>query len=76
MTLVLSIVLVEGTASIYGPVAAALALTFVSEGLANVEGLAEGRFILIAVAMVAVLVFLRKGLVSALPRSWTEKAIE
>lgn len=76
MTLVLSIVLVGGTASIYGPVAAALALTFVSEGLANVEGLAEGRFILIAVAMVAVLVFLPKGLVSALPRSWTEKAIE
>jgi len=73
-SLILSMVLVGGTSSIYGPVFAALALTFVSEGLANVEGLAEGRFMLVAVAMIAVLLFLPKGLASALPRRWAEKA--
>lgn len=70
MSLVLSMVLVGGTSSIYGPVFAALALTFASEGLANVNGLAEGRFMLIAVAMIAVLLFAPKGLASVLPKSW------
>jgi len=69
MSLVLSMVLVGGTSSIYGPVFAALAVTFASEGLANVDGLAEGRFMLVAVAMVAVLLFLPKGLASALPKN-------
>lgn len=64
MALILSMVLVGGTSSIYGPVIAALALTFISEGLANVDGLAEGRFMLVAVAMVLVLLFFPKGLVS------------
>jgi branched-chain amino acid transport system permease protein len=73
-SLVLSMVLVGGTSSIYGPVLGALALTFVSEGLANVEELAEGRFMLVAVAMIVVLLFLPKGLASALPRRWAEKA--
>ena len=73
-SLILSMVLVGGTSSIYGPVLGALALTFVSEGLANVEQLAEGRFMLVAVAMIVVLLFLPKGLASALPRSWAEKA--
>lgn len=67
VSLVLSMVLIGGTASIYGPIFAALGLTFVSEGLANVEGLAEGRFILVAIAMVVVLLFLPKGLASLLP---------
>lgn len=66
--LILSMVLVGGTSSIYGPVIAALALTFVSEGLANVDGLAEGRFMLVAVAMVLVLLFFPKGLVSIFGR--------
>jgi branched-chain amino acid transport system permease protein len=73
-SLILSMVLVGGTSTIYGPVLAALVLTFVSEGLANFESLAEGRFILIAVAMIVVLVFLPKGLASALPRRWAERA--
>lgn len=64
MALILSMVLVGGTSSIYGPVIAALVLTFISEGLANVDGLAEGRFMLVAVAMVLVLLFFPKGLVS------------
>lgn len=65
MSLILSMVLVGGTSSIYGPVFAAVALTFVSEGLAKVEGLAEGRFMLVAAAMIVVLLFLPKGLASA-----------
>jgi len=69
-SLILSMVLVGGTSTIYGPVIGALVLTFVSEGLANFEGLAEGRFILIAVAMIVVLVFRPKGLASALPKRW------
>ncbi|MDW6026142.1 branched-chain amino acid ABC transporter permease [Mesorhizobium sp. BAC0120] len=73
MSLILSMVLVGGTSSIYGPVLAALVLTFVSEGLANFESLAEGRFMLIAVAMIVVLLFLPKGLASALPKSWKER---
>lgn len=71
MSLILSMVLVGGTSSIYGPVFAALALTFISEGLANIEELAEGRFMLVAVAMIAVLLFLPKGLAS-LPKRWGE----
>ncbi|MBX3577376.1 MAG: branched-chain amino acid ABC transporter permease [Rhizobiaceae bacterium] len=75
-SLILSMVLVGGTSTIYGPVIAALVLTFVSEGLANFEGLAEGRFILVAVAMIVVLVFLPKGLASALPKRWGQRAAE
>ena len=73
MSLVLSMVLVGGTSTIYGPAIAALVLTFTSEGLANFEEIAEGRFMLVAVAMIAVLLFRPKGLASALPKSWTEK---
>lgn len=67
VSLVLSMVLVGGTSSIYGPVFAALFLTFISEGLANVGNLAEGRFMLVAVAMIAVLLFFPKGLASVVP---------
>ena len=63
-SLVLSMVLVGGTSSIYGSIFAALGLTFISEGLANINGLGEGRFMLVAVAMVIVLLFLPKGLAS------------
>ncbi|MAY64030.1 MAG: branched-chain amino acid ABC transporter permease [Rhizobiales bacterium] len=68
MALILSMVLVGGTSSIYGPVIAALVLTFISEGLANVNGLSEGRFMLVAVAMVLVLLFFPKGLISIIDR--------
>lgn len=64
VALILSMVLVGGTSSIVGPVIAAILLTFFSEGLANVEGLAEGRFMLVAVLMIVVLLFFPKGLVS------------
>ncbi|MET4072249.1 branched-chain amino acid transport system permease protein [Bradyrhizobium sp. S3.2.6] len=67
VSLVLSMVLVGGTSSIYGPLFAALFLTFISEGLANINNFAEGRFMLVAVAMIVVLVFFPKGLASILP---------
>ena len=66
MSLVLSMVLVGGTATIYGPVAAALALTFVYEGLAGFQSLQEGRFLIVAVAMILVLLFLPGGLGSVM----------
>lgn len=68
-SLVLSMVLVGGTSTIYGPIFAAIVLTFISEGLANIENFAEGRFMLIAAAMIVVLVFFPKGLASVLPRA-------
>jgi branched-chain amino acid transport system permease protein len=73
VSLILSMVLVGGTSSIYGPVFAALVLTFVSEGLANVDGLAEGRFMLVAVAMIVVLLFFPGGLASILSKKRSER---
>ncbi|MGY4157903.1 branched-chain amino acid transport system permease protein [Bradyrhizobium sp. USDA 4461] len=68
-SLVLSMVLVGGTSTIYGPIVAAIVLTFISESLANIDNFAEGRFMLIAVAMIVVLVFFPKGLAAVLPRA-------
>lgn len=64
-SLVLSMVLVGGAGTIWGPVVAAFALTLASEWLATLPGLAEGRFMLVAVAMIVALRFLPGGLVSA-----------
>ncbi|WP_395446563.1 branched-chain amino acid ABC transporter permease (plasmid) [Aminobacter sp. UC22_36] len=63
-SLVLSMVLVGGTGTIYGPIAAAVILTFASEMLGSIEGLDEGRVMLIAVAMIVVLLFFPNGLAS------------
>lgn len=68
-SLVLSMVLVGGISSIYGPIFAALVLTFASESLANINNFAEGRFMLVAAAMVVVLLFFPKGLASAFPKN-------
>lgn len=65
-SLVLSMVLVGGISTIYGPIVAAIVFTFLSEGLANIKNFAEGRFMVVAAAMVLVLLFFPKGLASAL----------
>ena len=65
-SLILSMVLVGGVGTLWGPVLAAIVLTLGSEALANVPGLAEGRHMLVAVAMILALRFLPGGLVSAL----------
>lgn len=65
VSLLLSMVLVGGTSSIYGPLFAAIMLTFISEGLASIDNFAEGRHMLVAVLMIIVLLFFPKGLASA-----------
>lgn len=80
LTLALSMVLVGGIATTYGPIIAAIVLTGVLEGLTLVEPMNQGeafaplvavnnllaeqemRFLLIAVAMVAVLAIAPRGL--------------
>ncbi|PBC00496.1 hypothetical protein CK220_30905 [Mesorhizobium sp. WSM3860] len=51
-----------GARSSYGPIFAAIVLTFASESMARIDNFAEGRFMLIAAAMVVVLRFF--------PRAW------
>lgn len=75
-SLILSMVLVGGISSIYGPIAAAFLLTFLSEGLANIDNFAEGRFMLVAAAMVIVLLFFPGGFASAWPLHFGRKAGE
>ncbi|WP_210529693.1 branched-chain amino acid ABC transporter permease [Rubellimicrobium arenae] len=65
-SLILSMVLVGGVGTLWGPVLAAVVLTLGSEALANVRGLDEGRHMLVAVAMILALRFLPGGLISAL----------
>src|SRR5690606_12656232 len=64
LSLVLSMVLIGGTGTIYGPIAAAIALTFANELLGSVQGLDEWRVMLIAAAMILVLLFFPGGLAS------------
>jgi branched-chain amino acid transport system permease protein len=67
-SLILSMVLVGGVGTVYGPVTAAVVLTLGSEALAHVPGLAEGRFMLVAAAMILALRFLPGGLIAAFLR--------
>ena len=55
LSLALSMVLIGGVGTIWGPVLAALALTFATEAMAGIRGMEEARFIVIAVAMILVL---------------------
>lgn len=75
-SLILSMVLVGGISSIYGPIVAAFLLTFLSEGLANIDNFAEGRFMLVAAAMVIVLLFFPRGLASAWPVHFGRKSAD
>lgn len=68
MSLVLSMVLLGGVGTLYGPIAAALALTFLTEALAGIQGFEEARFIVVAVVMVLILRLAPGGLVSLLDR--------
>ena len=61
LSLVLSMVLLGGTGTIYGPIAAALVLTFVSEALVS---LGVWRFLIISAGMVLVLVVFPGGFAS------------
>lgn len=66
LSLALSMVLIGGAGTTYGPIAAALALTFATESLAGIRGFEEARFIVIAVAMILVLRLAPGGLLRLL----------
>jgi len=63
LSLVLSMVLIGGTASVVGPILAAFAIFFATEAMAGIRGMEEARFIIVAVAMILVLRFAPGGLV-------------
>ena len=68
LSLALSMVLIGGAGTTYGPIAAALALTFATESLAGIRGFEEARFIVVAVAMILILRLAPGGLLSILDR--------
>ena len=68
LSLALSMVLVGGVSSIWGPILAALALTFATESLAGFPQLAEARFIFVALAMIVVLRAAPSGLMALFDR--------
>lgn len=68
LSLALSMVLIGGVGTIYGPIIAALLLTFLTEAMAGIQGFEEARFIVIAVAMILVLRTAPGGLMMLLSR--------
>ena len=68
LSLVLSMVLIGGTASIAGPIIAAFVIFFSTEAMAGIRGMEEARFIVVAVAMILVLRFAPGGLVRIIDR--------
>ena len=62
LSLVLSMVLIGGSATIVGPAVAAFAIFFATEAMAGMRGMEEMRFVIVAVAMIAVLRFAPGGL--------------
>ena len=65
LSLVLSMVLLGGVGTLYGPIVAAFVLTFVSEALV---GLGLWRFLIISTAMIVVLIVFPGGLASVFQR--------
>lgn len=68
LSLALSMVLIGGVGTVYGPIVAALLLTFLTEAMAGIQGFEEARFIVIAVAMILVLRAAPGGLMMLLSR--------
>lgn len=68
LSLALSMVLIGGVGTIWGPVIAAIALIFATEALAGIRGLEEARFIIVALAMILVLRLAPGGLLALLER--------
>lgn len=55
LALTLSMVLIGGAGSVFGPILAAFLLTFGTEAMAGVRGFEEARFVVVAAAMILVL---------------------
>lgn len=70
LSLALSMVLIGGTATIIGPILAALVLTFATEAMAGIRGMEEARFIVVAIGMILILRFAPGGLA----RIWGNRA--
>jgi len=68
LSLALSMVLIGGVNTVFGPVLAALALTFATEAMAGLQGFEDARYIVIAVAMILVLRLAPDGLTELLGR--------
>lgn len=68
LSLALSMVLIGGANTVFGPVLAALVLTFATEAMAGMQGFEDARYIVIAVAMILVLRLAPGGLVELLGR--------
>lgn len=66
LSLALSMVLIGGVNTVFGPVLAALALTFATEAMAGLQGFEDARYIVIAVAMILVLRLAPDGLTELL----------
>lgn len=64
MTLAMSMILIGGVGTVWGPVMAAIGITFANEVLAGIKGLEEVRFIFVAVLMLMVMKFSPGGLYS------------
>lgn len=73
VALVLSMVLVGGISTIYGPIAAAVLLTLGTESLVHFAGMNESRFMLVAVLMLVILLFFPRGLASLLTKTRPSK---
>lgn len=68
LSLALSMVLVGGIGSVWGSILAALALTFATESLAGIRGMEEARFLIVALAMIAVLRIAPGGMIALIRR--------
>ena len=68
LTLALSMLLIGGVGTTYGPIVAALAISFATESLAGIRGFEEARFIVIAVAMILVLRLAPEGILGLFRR--------
>jgi len=62
LTVAMSMILIGGVGTIWGPVMAAIGITFANEVLAGISGLEEMRFIFVAVLMLLVMKFSPGGL--------------
>jgi len=69
LTIILAIVLVGGSSTIYGPIIAAFLMTFISEFLVS---LGPWRFVVIALLIILTMLIFPKGLYPSL-KSWVEK---
>jgi ABC-type branched-subunit amino acid transport system permease subunit len=69
-TLFLSMILVGGAATIYGPIIAGVALTFVSERMAE---LGPVRFMVLAALIVVTMWFVPQGIWGQLTRSFSRR---